>query len=199
MYIFVDMSSNKEDKKAEDAVSIMSFEEIYEEYASLVYRIIMYHSVDSDTAEEIMQEVFMKLYINKENVNPKAIRAWLVTTARNMACNYKRDSWYETLLLDDLDDDNNGLFVMDSLEDDFLEALKESDCSALAEKVFEDLYRKSPRWYEAVTIAYLLEKPQKEVAETMGVTLEQLHGILYRARKWIQAKYKEEYDRLKGI
>lgn len=196
MCVFVVMNSNKEDKKTEDAVCIMSFEEIYEEYASLVYRVILYHSVDSDTAEEIMQEVFMKLYINKENVNPKAIRAWLVTTARNMACNYKRDSWYETLLLDDLDDNNNGLLVMDSLEDDFMEALRDSGCSALVEKVFEDLYRKNVRWYEAVTIAYLLEKPQKEVAEIMGMTLEQLHGMLYRARKWIQEKYKEEYDRL---
>lgn len=190
------MNFYEEDKKTVDSVSSMSFEEIYGEYASLVYRVILYHSEDRNVAEEIMQEVFMKLYMNKENIKSGAIRAWLVTTAKNMTRNYKRDSWYETAVLETFDD-NYELLVTDSLEDDFMEALKKSECSALMEKVFEDLYRKNPRWYEAVTIAYLLEKPQREVAQIMGVSLEQLYGILYRARKWIQKRYKEEYDRLR--
>lgn len=194
--VFGDMNFYEEDKKTVDSVSSMSFEEIYGEYASLVYRVILYHSEDRNVAEEIMQEVFMKLYMNKENIKSGAIRAWLVTTAKNMTRNYKRDSWYETAVLETFDD-NYELLVTDSLEDDFMEALKKSECSALMEKVFEDLYRKNPRWYEAVTIAYLLEKPQREVAQIMGVSLEQLYGILYRARKWIQKRYKEEYDRLR--
>lgn len=190
------MGFNEEDKKTVNSVSGMNFDEIYGEYASLVYRIILYHSEDRDVAEEIMQEVFMKLYMNRENIKTEAIRAWLVTTAKNMTRNYKRDSWYETAVLETFDE-NNRLLVTDSLEDDFIETLRKSECNALMEMVFEDLYRKSVRWYEAVTIAYLLEKPQKEVAEIMGMSLEQLHGMLYRARKWIQKRYKEEYDRLR--
>lgn len=191
------MSFYEEDKEAVDSVSGMNFDEIYGEYASLVYRIILYHSEDRNVAEEIMQEVFMKLYINRENIKKEAIRAWLVTTAKNMTRNYKRDSWYETAVLETFDD-NNELLASDSLEDDFIAALRISECNVLMETVFEDLYKKSVRWYEAVTIAYLLEKPQKEVAKIMGMSLEQLHGMLYRARKWIQERYKEEYDRLRN-
>lgn len=195
--VFGDMSFYEEDKEAVDSVSGMNFDEIYGEYASLVYRIILYHSEDRNVAEEIMQEVFMKLYINRENIKKEAIRAWLVTTAKNMTRNYKRDSWYETAVLETFDD-NNELLASDSLEDDFIAALRISECNVLMETVFEDLYKKSVRWYEAVTIAYLLEKPQKEVAKIMGMSLEQLHGMLYRARKWIQERYKEEYDRLRN-
>ncbi len=195
--VFGDMSFYEEDKEAVDSVSGMNFDEIYGEYASLVYRIILYHSEDRNVAEEIMQEVFMKLYINRENIKTEAIRAWLVTTAKNMTRNYKRDSWYETAVLETFDD-NSELLASDSLEDDFIAALRKSECNVLMETVFEDLYKKSVRWYEAVTIAYLLEKPQKEVAKIMGMSLEQLHGMLYRARKWIQERYKEEYDRLRN-
>lgn len=195
--VFGDMSFYEEDKEAVDSVSGMNFDEIYGEYASLVYRIILYHSEDRNVAEEIMQEVFMKLYINRENIKKEAIRAWLVTTAKNMTRNYKRDSWYETAVLETFDD-NNELLASDSLEDDFIATLRISECNVLMETVFEDLYKKSVRWYEAVTIAYLLEKPQKEVAKIMGMSLEQLHGMLYRARKWIQERYKEEYDRLRN-
>ena len=191
------MSFYEEDKEAVDSVSGMNFDEIYGEYASLVYRIILYHSEDRNVAEEIMQEVFMKLYINRENIKTEAIRAWLVTTAKNMTRNYKRDSWYETAVLETFDD-NSELLASDSLEDDFIAALRKSECNVLMETVFEDLYKKSVRWYEAVTIAYLLEKPQKEVAKIMGMSLAQLHGMLYRARKWIQERYKEEYDRLRN-
>ena len=53
------------------------------------------------------------------------------------------------------------------------------------------------KWYDAITITYILEKPQREVAENMNVSLGVLHSMLYRAKKWIQKKYKEEYDRLK--
>ena len=62
--------------------------------------------------------------------------------------------------------------------------------------IFDALYRKNPRWYEAITITYVLDKPQKEVAEYMEVTLEVLHSILYRAKQWIRENYAEEYDHL---
>jgi len=44
----------------------------------------------------------------------------------------------------------------------------------------------------------VLEKPQKEVAETMGMDLESFHSMLYRAKQWIREKYKERYDKLQG-
>ena len=36
----------------------------------------------------------------------------------------------------------------------------------------------------------------KEVAEKMGVKLEVLHSMLYRAKQWIKKNYEEQFDRL---
>ncbi|WP_420341682.1 sigma factor-like helix-turn-helix DNA-binding protein [[Clostridium] scindens] len=45
-------------------------------------------------------------------------------------------------------------------------------------------------------MTYVLEKPQKEVAEIMGVKLETLHSMLYRAKKWIRKHFEEQFDHL---
>ena len=52
------------------------------------------------------------------------------------------------------------------------------------------------RWYEAVTLTYCLEKSQREVAEIMGVSVEVLHSMLYRAKKWIRKNYEDQFELL---
>ena len=81
-------------------------------------------------------------------------------------------------------------------EDTFFRKMKEREFMKLKEDIFAALYKKNLRWYDAITITYVLEKPQKEVAENMGVTLEVLHSMLYRARQWIKKNFEEEYDHL---
>ena len=82
---------------------------------------------------------------------------------------------------------------VESPEEIFLRNTKERQFRELKEDIFAALYKKSERWYDAVTITYILGKPQKEVAENMDVSLEVLQGILYRARQWIRETFAEEY------
>lgn len=178
-----------------DSVRSVDFDKVYEEYVSAVYRTALYYSENEHVAEEITQEVFLKLYISKEHVNVEAVGAWLVTAARNMVRNHKRDCWHEVPREALLEEWNEELFA-DSTEEDIMTILHDREYHGFVEKIFRDLYRMNERWYDAVTITYLLGKPQKEVAENMGVSLKVLHSILYRAKRWIRRKYREEYDRL---
>ena len=81
-------------------------------------------------------------------------------------------------------------------EEFYVRKMKNQQFAELEKGIFEALYEKNPRWYEAITITYVLEKPQNEVAENMEVTLEVLQAILYRAKKWIRKNYAEEYAHL---
>lgn len=179
-----------------DSVGSVDFNDIYRSNVSSVYFTALHYSGDAHAAEEITQEVFLKLYINRENINPNAIHAWLVTSAKNMALNYKRDRWHE-IPKEELCE-NEADPCAESPEEDILSVLQKEEYRKLMARILEDLYRVNERWYDAVTITYMLEKPQKEVAENMGVSLEVLQSMLYRAKKWIKKKYREEYDRLKG-
>ena len=66
-------------------------------------------------------------------------------------------------------------------------------CS-LHEEIFAALYKHNPRWYDAIRYVYYLEIPQSAVAERMEISIEVLHSLLYRARKWIRKKFGVEYE-----
>lgn len=178
-----------------DSVRSVDFDEVYKENVSAVYRTALCYSNDEYVAEEITQEVFLKLYTHISNVKVNAITAWLVTTTRNMVKNRKRDRWHE-VPLGDIYEDGSAENLVGSTEDDIMSILHNRECHGFAEKILCDLYQMNERWYDAITVCYLLERPQKEVAESMEISLEVLHSTLYRAKQWIRRKYKEEYDRL---
>ena len=173
-----------------------AFDAIYESYSDRVYKTALHYSNNHHTAEEITQTVFMKLYINMDNINMSAVRKWLSTSAKHMAMNDKRDRKRELLIDEFTEEEELG---SGDLEDEFLRNQWEKEHSEFASSIFADLYSLNPKWYDAITITYFLEKPQKEVAEVMGMDIDSLHSMLYRARKWIRKNYEARYNNLKEI
>ena len=178
------------------AIDRAAFDVIYKENADNVYQTALrYSGNDYHTAEEITQTVFMKLYVNLENVNEKTVNSWLLTTVKRMAINYRRNLKKEIL--------KENLFYLESdslensSEDDFIRKICDKEYRKLAENIFDELYHRNPRWYDAIAITYFLEKPQKEVADIMGIKLEVLHSMLYRANQWIKKNYEEQFNHLK--
>lgn len=178
------------------ATKSSAFDIIYENNVSSVYHTALRYSGNHHTAEEITQTVFMKLYMNLEGVNEHAVSSWLVTAAKHIALNYKRGLKRE-VLKEELPHYNHEALMVGGSEEDLIENLRKEEYRDLAEEIFAGLYDANPKWYFAVTVIYLLERPQKEVAETMGLSLESLHSMLYRAKKWIRKNYKEKFDRLR--
>ncbi len=170
------------------------FAEVYAQNVGLVYKTVTYYVKDHYAAEEIVQSAFMKLYEHMDHINMDAVKTWLVTTARNMALNYNRDSRYEFSVEDCPEEQPE--FMIDSMEDHMLDKLKSEQYHELAETIFGALFCRNESWYYALTITCVLEKPQEEVAEIMGISLDALRSKLYRARNWIKENYREEFHQI---
>lgn len=179
--------------KSED-VKKVEFDRLYDKYAGRVYRTADYYVKDHYAAEEVSQEVFMKLYKNLGDIHMEAVSWWLLATSRNMAMNYQRDRNWE-IPVEEIDD-RDFEYPLDGLDDCLVEVIRQQNYCELKEKIFQELYVKNPRWYDAVSITYVLGKPQKEVAESMEISLEVLHSTLYRAKQWIRKHYEEEFHQL---
>lgn len=180
------------------AIDRAAFDVIYRENADSVYQTALrYSGNDYHAAEEITQTAFMKLYVNLGSVNEKAVNSWLLTTARRMAINYKRNLKREVLKGNILYFENESDSLENSSEDDFIKRVYDKEYRELAKNIFDDLYRMNHRWYDAILTTYFLEMPQKEVADIMGIKLEVLHSMLYRAKQWIKKNYEERFDHLK--
>ena len=132
-----------------------------------------------------------------DKVNKEAARSWLLLTTKNLALNLKRDRNREFLV--EVVEGEAEIQLSKSVENPeefYVRKMKNQQFAELEKGIFDALYEKNPRWYEAITITYVLEKPQNEAAENMKVTLEVLQAILYRAKQWIRKNYAEEYAHL---
>lgn len=157
------MVESEDVKKAE-------IDRLYKENVSKVYRTALYYVEDHYVAEEIVQEVFLKLYDNLGDICMESVPAWLITTAKNMAKNYLRDSKWETPMEEVPEQEVP--YSSEGLDAQLIEVLRQKECRELHDTIFADLYEKNSRWYEAVTVSYTLDKPQKEVAEKMGISVD---------------------------
>lgn len=182
----------KKDEKVEiKSIGRVAFDAIYEDNIKIVYKTALRYTGNHHTAEEIAQNVFVKLYTVMEHINLNAVRSWLIVTTKNMSLNNKRDEKRE-VLWDEMYED----WPIESSEDVLDRMIHESEYREFTDYIFEELYRINKRWYEAVTLTYCLEKPQREVAEIMGITIKVLHSMLYRAKKWIRKNYEDQFELL---
>ena len=173
-----------------------AFDAIYKNSADSIYYTALRYCGNHHVAQEITQTVFMKLLEDLGGVEEKAVVSWLLISAKHMAINYKRGLEREVLYGDLLYEESEE-FVSDyDLEEDFIRRLYKEECRELTENIFADLYHLNPRWYYALTITYYLGKPQKEVAEIMGMKIGTLHSVLHRAKKWIRKNYEEQFNHL---
>ena len=118
-----------------------------------------------------------------------------MTTTRNIALNYRRDRSREQLVdFEEFGEDK--MDCSESTETIFFRKLWKREVFTSTITILDALYEKNRRWYDAVTLVYCMERPQKEVAECMGVNLDTLHSMLYRARNWIKEYCREEYDHI---
>ena len=142
-----------------------------------------------------MQETFLRYYIYMEHTRVENTKNWLLTTAKNITLNYIRDNSRAICL--DLEEDEEGAYGLgESGEEIFFDKLWRREVLRSADMILDALYRRNRRWYDAVTLVYCMEKPQKQAAECMGMSLESLQSMLYRARNWIKKHYSEEYDHI---
>ena len=119
----------------------------------------------------------------------------LLRTAIFMALNYKKKAKWEVLAMDD-DESAVPEPGTKSTEDEYLEDELKRKRNVLHKKISEEMYKKNPRWYEAMVLVYYMDMPQVKVAELMGVNLRTLHSLLHRAKNWIKKNYKVEYEEM---
>lgn len=69
------------------------FQKIYERYADGLYRFIFRFTLNQETAEDILQEVFQMILDQKFRYHTESnLKAWLFTSAKNKSLNYLRNN-----------------------------------------------------------------------------------------------------------
>lgn len=158
------------------------FAEIVDEHKSLVYSILLRMTDDHDEANDLAQEVFIKVFRQLKQFKGKSkLSTWIYKIAYFHGLSYlrKRKRWFTDANKVDIESDGN------INEEIALDELKGhvSDC----------IRKLKPLERTAITLFYMEEMNVKEVAEIMNITESYVKVTVHRAKKSLKEMIKKEY------
>lgn len=142
---------------------------------------------DEDVAQDIVQETFVKVYLNIDKYNPDyAFSTWLYQIALNLCRDYHRRHFLRKFdvslnhVTDDEEGQNLQLVSDDAPIPDALAARQQLERT---QKAIETLPKKLR---EALVLYVMEEKSQQECADILGVSAKTIETRVYRARQLLQ-------------
>jgi RNA polymerase sigma-70 factor (ECF subfamily) len=161
------------------------FELLYERHSREVWALAYARWMNADTALDIMQEVFLRLWKQLEDGqsirNP---RAWLLRVARNLAEDhaksaFRRNGTHPPQTM-------NGVPAHEPLP---LDNLEREETFAQLRKALEQM-PKADR--EILTLRYALDYETEEIAEMLSIKAAAVHMRLSRARQRLAERLKAQ-------
>ncbi len=160
-----------------------AFEHLMKKYFSRVMNFIYRFTNNRDIAEELTQEVFIKVYNSGKNYVPKAkFRTWLYTIARNISLNEIRRNNNSSLSLDtSIYKDFNGYTYITN------DNAEPADHNLSREEISDVIRTAISLLPKNQRIAVILRRydnfSYEEIASTMGMSVSAVKSLLSRARE----------------
>jgi RNA polymerase sigma-70 factor (ECF subfamily) len=79
---------------------MLNFQDLYEAYATQVYRFAFWLAGNSSEAEDITSETFIRAWVNHKTIRTATLKAYLFTIARNLYLERQRKSKRQVALQD---------------------------------------------------------------------------------------------------
>src|SRR5688572_23289246 len=147
-----------------------AFSALFDQYFTAIYRYLVSLSGDADTADDLAQETFIRAYRNLHRLGPPyAMRPWLYRIAHNIFISHIKGAKSAISLDSDL------AIASDEPGPEHLVLSSE-----WAGPVGSALKRLSPTYREALILRELDGFPYNDIAEIMGVSLENVKVVLHR-------------------
>lgn len=157
------------------------FKTLMEKYQSQVFRIAMGFVHSKEDADDLTQEVFIKVYRSLSNFKGQSeFSTWLYRITVNMCINYINRN-RKNRLLQSLDE----IFNMASSEKTPLQQLEETERNLQIKKAIDSLPEKQRT---AFILSKYRELPQKTIASIMNTTEGAVEQLLKRAKNNLQKK-----------
>ncbi len=155
-----------------------AFEQVIDKYMPNVVSFAQRYVKRLDIAEEVAQDVFVYLLVNKKEYDFKySLKTYLFTIAKSRAINYLRREKIYVYAEDNLE------YIYDNSQ--IINADSNIDLMLTIEKL--------PQKYQTVIFLADIEKMKyKEICQVLNKTLPQVKMLIYRARKELKKIIEKE-------
>ncbi len=150
-----------------------AFRKLYDFYYQEIYGYSISLLKSKDLAEENVQEVFLKIWLHRENLNlEQSFKSYLFTIARNQAFNLLNKAANEVLLKEKVFYSSEKSHA----EGDF--SIREADCKKLKKQAIKQLPPKRKRIFK---MSRKEGKTYEEISQELGISVSTVKNQMSKA------------------
>ncbi len=171
-------------------ITAEQFEQLYNEHQKLVYNLCLHYVLNPEDAQDITQEVFVKLYQRFHQFNPQAasIKTWICQIAINQCLDFlkakKTNKRFGFLTSFFNPETNEPIEAALNINHPGIAA---EDKEGL-ENLLRIIYTLPGNQKTAIILTKIEDRSQKDVAEIMNTSVKAVESLLQRAKQTIAKK-----------
>jgi RNA polymerase sigma factor (sigma-70 family) len=160
---------------------------LIDRHRSYLYRIVYSVVKHVKDAEEVTQDVWVKIYFALPQYQQQGFKTWISRIAVNQAIDFQRKRYkqQEQLYGDEVPELCSSPISINNPNELLLRKERK-------EFLQESLLRLPENYREIIIAFYIEEKSYQQIALEQGIALKTVESKLYRAKKWLKTHWKEE-------
>jgi RNA polymerase sigma-70 factor (ECF subfamily) len=166
-----------------------SFERLVHRYQGLLFKYVYNIFRDYHLAQDITQEVFIKVYASLTGYNVKyPFSTWLLRVAHNYAIDYLRRRKLHLVSLEFKVGDTR---VSDSLAASLPAASRAYEISREREQIKEAIFSLDPDYRSVIFLRYIEGVTLEDISYILGIPMGTVKSRINRARLMLQRRLRE--------
>lgn len=155
-----------------------AFNELYKIYIKPVYKKILFIVKEEEIAEELSQDLFIKIWQKRKEIDPeKSFKSFLYTIAHNLVYDYLRKVARDKQLL-------NRLMV--NAVDYYLHTEEVFQARETQKILTEAIEKLPPQGKQVFTLCKLEGKSYEEVSRLMGITVATVNSHMVKSSRFVK-------------
>ena len=166
-----------------------AFEKLMEKYYKRVFNLVFRFLGNRETADDLAQEVFIKVYKAAPAYKPQAkFQTWLYQITKNVSLNELRRHKGQTVSLDETFNTEEGEMTRQVADVHAVNPLESLQAEDIAAKVKEAIEALPDNQRMAVLLRRYENLSYEDIAKTMNCSLEAVKSLLSRAKENLKDK-----------
>lgn len=150
-----------------------AFRKLFDRYHQDIYAYSISLLKSKELAQENVQDVFLKLWLNRENLNPNlSFKSFLFTIARNQAFNFLNKAANDSILREEI------FYSSPKSEEQVDYGLREADCKKLKKQAIKQL---SPKRKLIFKMSRKQGKTYEEISQELGISVHTVKNQMSKA------------------
>ncbi len=170
-------------------MTVIQFENQIERYKNRVYGFAFHYLGNREEAEDVTQEVFIRLWKHRDNIDEEQPLGWLLRVTRNASVDAirRRNTYHRTVSVNsELLEYAHGSNPLPDIE---------TESSDFRQHLMDALEKLSEPYRSIVILREIQELKYQEISESLELPLTTVKVYLHRARKMLRNQLHEVWQR----